>query len=70
MDLRGFGLEISVVPHSNSEESKPAVKEQRQEVVKRKHNRGALLRQDVADQFLLSSEVVNHLNQLLFTSPH
>lgn len=59
-----------MVPHSNSEESKPAVKEQRQEVVKRKHNRGALLRQDVADQFLLSSEVVNHLNQLLFTSPH
>lgn len=59
-----------MVPHSDSEESKPAVKEQRQEVVKRKHGPEALLRQDVADQFLLSSEVVSHLNQLLFTSPH
>lgn len=77
MDLRGFGLEISVAPHGNSEESKPEVKEQIQEVVKRKHNLEekkhkleALLRQDVADQFLLSTEVVSHRNRLLFTSPH
>lgn len=70
MDLRGFGLEIPAVLHSSSEESKPAVKEQRQEVVKRKRNLEALLRQDVGSVLCLSTEVVSHRNQLLFTSPH